>query len=360
MKLLKYKEYFRSRCDIIDRGDFVEIKECAKELIILDCKDMMETLFSMKQDDQSIFMLAAMPYLCLIVNEAYRWCSKAGICLNKFESKSVLENIRSKGKLFGNDKFLNFDKQAENIDNIVKVEHLYYKRKSYLPDFMRNDVGTYWIDNMCIGNTIQYAYDFSLFAPENKSLYESQKEVYEFSVEIGSAYQEIISTLTGFSYSIKATGNKIKHHSYLDFKYKRDYKNVDNVIIHSLICRINFLLYFLKKFCRKESMMYLRMIYITFYSMKNDMEALGINSNRCFDDYYEKEFRNAMAHYSLYGKINNKELLTNSVGFGLIEKYFSCDYGFLVEIIEKKLSTIVFLLENSFNLDVKKGYNANE
>ena len=292
----------------------MNVSDYAKKFLSQDTKDITDLIFIINKEDQPIFMLASMPYICLIVNEGYDWCAKSKLQLPIIKSKDTLEKIRSKGKLFANDKNLSFDHQFISIEHLIKIEHQYFKNlaKPYTPDCFIDDIGTYWIGDLCIGNTIQYAYDFSPFSKDNKSIYESVKEIYDFSHEIGSAYQEIHTIITGKRYVInKDACIRVKEHTCLDYTFKRSFKSIRNVIIHSLICRINFLLYYFKKHCRENSMLYLRLIYITYYSLKNDLEALNIEHGDIFDFYHNNTFRNSMAHYSLHNKITAAEIVPN-------------------------------------------------
>lgn len=93
----------------------MQVSDYAKELLLQDIVDMMDTIFNVSNTDRGIFMLAAMLYICLVINEWYDWCTRYGADLSKFISKEVLENIRAKGKLFGNDRYVNFDNQSDNM-----------------------------------------------------------------------------------------------------------------------------------------------------------------------------------------------------------------------------------------------------
>lgn len=337
----------------------MQVSDYAKELLLQDVVDMIDAIFNVSNTDRAIFMLAAMPYICLVIKEGYDWCMRYGVDLSKFASKGILENIRAKGKLFGNDKNIDFNSQFNKIKRLIKIEHSYFKSlaKTFAPDCLINDVGTFKIEDIFIGNTIQYSYDFSLFSKENTSIYESENEMRSFSTEIGETAQEIITKIRGIPYTINNVKNNIKEHSCLDYNFKRHFKNENNLIIFSLYCRINFLLYYFKRKCRKNSMLYLRIIYITFYSLKNDLEKLNIDSANAFDSFYDIKFRNSMAHYSLYKKIDINEIQHNVIGFGIIEKYFNISYHNLVLNVENKLEEINKILYNNFCLDINKGYD---
>jgi hypothetical protein len=140
----------------------IDVKELAKKLLTQDCIDLLNAIFSVSREDMPFFLLAATPYICLVTNEAYEWCIKAKININPFKSKTILENIRAKAKLLSNDKIVSFEEQRTAFKNIIKIEHNYYKNlaNSNCPDLLIDNVGTYTLDNICIGNTIQYSYDF--------------------------------------------------------------------------------------------------------------------------------------------------------------------------------------------------------
>ena len=319
------------------------IKEMAKELLIQDCLDLVNAVFCVSENDRPVFILASAPYMCLVANEAYAWCRKSKIPLNPFQSKELLENIRAKAKLFSNDTIMPFDEQRLMIEKIIKIEHAYYKKlaKPYCPDSLIDDVGTYMLNNTYIGNTVQYAYDFHLFSKPNRSIYESGDEIKSFSTELGSVLQEIITALTGEPFVIPQKVDTTQLHANRDFNFQRKFKQINNILIFSLACRINFLLRFFKKNCPQDSMLYLRLIYITFYSLKNELQNMKIDCRHIFDSYFDKGFRNCMAHYSLYQKINDSEINPSVVGYGLTEKYFHVDYFELVRIIESILTLIL-------------------
>lgn len=316
--------------------------------------DLLNTIFTTNEKNKPVFLLALTPYICLVTNEAYDWCLRDNRTLSKFCSKNTLEKIRAKGKLFSNDKFLSYKEQVRKFENIILIEHKYFKSltTSFWPDFLINDVGTYKDGNHYIGNTIQYVYDFNDFATKDKSIYESGQAIKNFTTEIGATLQEIITLLTGKSYQIKSSNLCSDKYDHVDFNFARTFKQIDELIIFSLRCRINFLLFSFKKQCPQNSMLYLRMIYLTFYSLKSDLDNLKICYNAIFDDYYEKNFRNCMAHYSLYKKIDESDIMSEVVGYGLIEKYFNMGYNDLVNIIEEKLVAILHELVKNMNVTI--------
>lgn len=330
--------------------DKIEIKDFAKKMLTQDCIDILDATFNVSKKDGPVFALAAAPYICLVTNEAYEWCKRAKINISPFESKTILENIRAKAKLFSNDKIVSFEEQRTAFRKIIRTEHTYYKdlAKPYCPHFLIDDVGTYTINKIYIGNTIQYAYDFQLFSKPNTPIYESGNEIMSFSTEIGSKLQEIVTKLTGEAYKLQYNSGTIQLHTDKNFNFRRKFVQVDNILIFSLICRINYLMSFFKQNCPQNSMLYLRLIYITFYSLKNELDNLKIDYGRIFDGYHDRTFRNCMAHYSLFQKINSNEIMLSAIGYGLIEKYFHIEYSELVKTIEVKLTFILSKLEEQY------------
>ena len=338
--------------EVIKVNDNSCVKDYAKKLISQDCIDLYDAISSNLPENNSYFMLAAMPYICLVTNEACEWCKKAKKSIKPFKSKTILEKIRAKSKLFSNDRGVTFLEQQLALKNLVEIEHFYFKSlaKPYCPDCFITDVGTYSINNIFIGNTIQYAFDFQSFYKPNKSVYQSGEEIKLFTEEIGYKLQEIITNLTGEHYSISNSVHLHYDVKEKDFIYKKKFNKINNIISFSISCRINFLLIWFKQNCRTGSMLYLRLLYITFFSLKDDLDNLGISYENIFDNHYNIKFRNSMAHYSLYNKINDSEILPKVIGFGIIEKYFNIDYIEIVDIIEVKLYKISALLDEYFKI----------
>ena len=54
-------------------------------------------------------------------------------------------------------------------------------------------------------------------------------------------------------------------------------------------------------------------------SLLDNLDLTSIHYNM---PYREPRFRNAMAHYSLFGKLSTTEVIDNVTGFGLFEKFF--------------------------------------
>ena len=71
----------------------------------------------------------------------------------------------------------------------------------------------------------------------------------------------------------------------------------------------------------------LRIAYLTYYHLQEDLDNFRISG----DIYYHMPYRDiilrkAMAHYSLYGKLDEPNIREDVIGFGLFERTVSADY----------------------------------
>ncbi len=321
-----------------------------KKLILDDLTNLINIMLSINKSDISVIAMGLMPYMCLIVNEAYDWCIRSNIKIDEFKSKSVLEVMRSRTKLFNNDKYLSYTNHTDELNELVKSSYAYFKNiaKPYCPDCLIVDTGVYFSNNIYVGNTIQYSFDYYKLSTENKAVFELDKEVYNFAAEIGECIQNIFYTLSGEKLKIIKPYVNINITS-KDYRFSKSFVNINNLLVFCLSCRINFLLEF-KNLLKINFILYLRFIYLTFYSIKNDLDIMQIEYGDIFEFYYNRNFRNIMAHYSLYGKIIDTEFVSDVNGFGIVEKYFNVSSENLTDIIVNKLYEILSLLEVRFSL----------
>lgn len=110
------------------------------------------------------------------------------------------------------------------------------------------------------------------------------------------------------------------------------FKNENAIFAFNLLCRVNYLLEMFIPLS-KNKLMSFRMMYITFYHLKFDLDNLGLTSIHYDMPYRDKFFRNAMAHYSLYGKLSNAEIIDDVIGFGLFEKFFKVPFQTVYQAI---------------------------
>lgn len=315
-------------------------EDIAKQMILSDCLDMMNVFCRCDDNARQVFMLGGLGYFALIIDGAIKWCNKANITL-KSQSNEVLEKLRAKVKLFSSDSVISFEEQMRLCEEIIAVEKQYYldlqaASGKWCPKFLIPDMGRFAINNHCIENTIQFAYELSPFNPQKEPFAVAMSRKadtlplsYTFSYELGKSIQEIICVLSNRSYEINYkpitlpySEKDIRANNHHDLQSKNR-----AVQIFGLCCRLNYILELLIPLCERKSLLPFRLAYITYYHMEKDLENLKLKKRIYYHMPYPNGiFRNAMAHYSLYGKIENSDIRENVIGYGLFEKLLSTTY----------------------------------
>ena len=311
-------------------------QEAAKQLITMDLHDMMEAFDMCSGNTRTHFMFGGLLYFAMVISGSVDWCNKAGIAVTCFADKEIIDKLRAKVKLYSSDDVIPLVDQKQLMNRIISVEKQYWldlqaQSGKKCPKFLIPDLGTYIIDNYYIGTTLEYAYEYSPLNPQGKpilvALFGKSKEeslAYMFAMQVGQTMQELYTAITGSSYILKNNSNGNIIITDRDFRMdnRRFFKKENAVFAFNLYCRVNYLLELFSKICKQNSMLTFRMMYVTFYHLKYDLENLGLNFVHYDMPYRNKVFRNVMAHYSLYGKINDNEIIENVTGFGMFEKYF--------------------------------------
>ena len=315
-------------------------EDVVKQMILSDCLDIMDVFCRCDNTARQVFMLGGLGYFALIIDEAIKWCNKANITLQS-QSSGLIKKLRAKVKLFSSDTIITFEAQMRLYEEIIAIEKQYYidlqaESGKWCPKFFIPDMGEFAINNHCIGNTIQFAYELSPFNPQKEPIIVAMGPKagsfpisFTFAKEIGKSIQEIIRVLSNRSYEI--TYNPIAL-SYSEKNIRvnnhRDLKSKTRAIqAFSLSCRLNYILELLIPLCRTGSLLPFRLAYITYYHMERDLENLQLTKRIYYHmSHRNRDFRNAMAHYSLYGKIEDSDIRKDAVGYGLFEKLLLTTY----------------------------------
>lgn len=338
-------------------------QECAKKLIIEDIKEISNTLLRCDEETRLHFVLGGLLYFATIISGAVDWCERANIEVNCFANKRIVDKLRAKVKLYSSDSVIPFDQQKILMDRIVSVEKQYWidlqaQSGIWCPEFIIPDIGAYTANGHYIGNTLEYAYEYSPLNPSCRPILEAiggqDKEnslAYIFAIKIGQTIQELHTKITGKKYvSQNCIDKKIVIRD-IDFRLSnRSYFEKDNAIFaFNLCCRINYLLEVFSQLCETNSFLAFRMMYITFYHLEFDLENFELNDIHYNMPYRDDIFRNAMAHYSLFGKIDDSEIIDNVIGYGLFEKFFNKPF----EIVNQELIDELIITRNSLEKFVK-------
>lgn len=311
-------------------------QDCAKKLILNDILDIMNAFFKCREHTRVHFMLGGLLYFATIISGGVDWCEKAGIPTSCFADKETIDKLRAKVKLYSSDNIIPFNEQKRIMEAIVRIEKQYWlalqaKSGKWCPKFIIPDAGAYSASGHYIGNTLEYAYEYSPLNPCRKPILEvlggTEKEsslAFTFSTQIGETMQELYTKIAGKPCIIqKQEPIELIIDSH-DFRIdnRRYFRKDNSIFAFNLCCRINYLLEIFAQVSPPNSLLLFRMMYITFYHLKYDLENLGLDFIYYAMPHRNKDFRNAMAHYSLFGKLSDQEIVENAVGFGLFEKYF--------------------------------------
>lgn len=313
-----------------------------EKMIISDCKEMLDSIFKLHEEDRSIYSMCVFPYLALIAVESYQWCKKMSLDLSDIEErhKNILNDARATIKFLANSSKKNFKEQQDDLKAEMKNSELAF-------GFCNLNIGVYkTVEHLSIENTIQIKYYFRNIINLNDG---NSSNVLEISQRVGAIIQEIVTKLSDERYIIKyaeniCNGERLFSCKDFDYNLEKTFGSITRLQIYNYICRINFLLRIFKFQCNENSMLYLRILYITFYSLKNDLKMLNIDFGNLFNGFLNREFRNGMAHYGLYSVISEVDIDQSLVGFGIIEKYFNKNYSEFISEIEERLCRILELL----------------
>ena len=326
-------------------------QEAAKRLIIMDLCDMIEAFDRCSDNIRTHFMLGGLLYFAMLISGSIDWCNKAGIAVTCFADKETIDKLRAKVKLYSSDDVIPLADQKQLMDRIIGVEKQYWldlqaRSGKNCPKFLIPDLGTYLIVDHYIGNTLEYAYEYSPLNPQGKPIIDalsgkSKEEslAYTFAVEVGQTMQELYTAISGSSYILKKSSDRNVIITDKNFRMdnRRYFKKNNAVFAFNLYCRLNYLLELFSKMCKPKSMLNFRMMYITFFHLKYDLENFGLDFVHYNMPYRNNIFRNAMAHYSLFGKIDDTEIMENVIGFGLFEKYFGKSFDVVNQAIVEEL-----------------------
>lgn len=313
------------------------ITEIAKSIIVEDIKGLVDACSYCKNENRSYFMLGGLLYFATIIDGAIKWSERAHIDIDSLIDNDLIEKLRAKAKLYSSDKKISINEQRELMSKIVTVEKQYWidaqaESGMYCPDFLIPNMGLYILNGHYIGNTIEYAYEFSPFNPElipildvlTKPEKDGFPMIYHFSTKIGRVMQELHLKLKGDLCHIdngKSKNLVLITDKDIRMEDSSFFEKENAIFVLNLCCRINYLLEFFEPLCTNKFLAF-RMIYITFYHFKNDIESFGLDHIHYNMPYRNKVFRNAMAHYSLYGKIEDFDIIDNAIGYGLVERFF--------------------------------------
>lgn len=314
-------------------------EDAARQMILDDCIDSLDIFCRCSKSLRAVYMLGGLSYFALVIDGAIKWCNKANIPL-QCKGSPLLEKLRAKTKLFSGDTTISFQDQMVLYDEIISIEKQYYidlQRQSgkWCPKFLIPDMGRFSIGNHCVGNTIEFAYELSPFNPEKKPFAVAAKSreghssiPYLFSYELGGNIQSIIQALSGQSYVLNYFPDESISLSEKEVRIGNisALKKAYAIQISNICCRLNFILELVLSLCADNRLFPFRMAYITYYHLREDLLNLKLNQVHYHLQYDSRELRNVMAHYNLFRRLDDSDVNTSVIGYGVFEKLVSASY----------------------------------
>lgn len=317
--------------------DALRYEEVAKNFIIDDCNTLMKLIMCMPNSISSVFHLGSFSYMSLVIEGALKWCERKKIAVGNYDIQSTLEKLRAKAKLYSDDNKLTFQEQQSLLLQVAEDQRNYWLNLPWrfgpkVPAFLVDDIGIYTINGHHIGNTVEYAYELSPFIGNGWS-FDVNRMMFEFSRSCGQAVASIAislgNTIPNVNSVIEGVSNSNIRIKNIDYKMKKlpFLKGEFSFVIYNLICRLNFLIELYIPLCNSiNELLAFRMAYVTYYHLSNDIMNLNLSDCYYNGSLNNKDFRNAMAHYSMFGKLFDSEIQEDIVGCGLFEKYFKSEF----------------------------------
>ncbi len=280
---------------------------------------------------QSNYIVSSFPYIGLIIDgvedwiKAYSNSEKVNYELPMFTENERLyyESMRSSIKMWDN----TYDTIYKKLEQLYIESDLHFSgvckpiaKSLHLYDIFGVDI----VDGLYCGNTILN----SLYVPQFRfSKIDTNKKLAKACSIIGGKYISLFAATK--SYTLK----KGMHFAMADFGglIKSPVGNAfsDKFVLFSLLCQINFILKCVDKYIAEETTTKLRFSYLLYYYVLrilpavNQKMSLKLHMN---NQWYNNNFRNAMAHYKLGVALREEEIVNTDPLYGLTQKFFDCDY----------------------------------
>ena len=293
----------------------------------------------------SNYVMMALPYMGLIVDGVEEWGTKVGLGVPEFSDveKNCYEIMRNSIKHFetGFDNYCSLLYSAFNISDkhffntrslMSKIKRLYY------------NVGTDVVGEKFCGNTILCF----VYAP----YFKFSKEYEKFLRDVFIVAGELAAQYGGTQMGVYAINPQTKF-TYKDFHFFNDCplktNNFSDFVLFSVLCSINYVLLFVNKYFIDEFPAKLRFAYTLYYYLADFIKDANDKLSTTFHidkKYLNQQFRNCMAHYGLGQVMKETDIIeSDSMMFGLTDKFFSKSYFELKECIYSELQNLADQLE---------------
>ena len=294
---------------------------------------------------KSNFNLMSLPYLGLFIDGAEKWGNKVGVDISKFteDEKNYYEVMRNSIKLFD----LSFVEYSDLLHTAFEEndKHFYDTSPYELKNLkLYHNVGTDVTGEKFCGNTILC----SIYIP---CPYFSDG-INKFLRDLFIVGGELTAQYGGANLGAYSTNPQIKF-TYKDFHFfdRCPLKNSEfsSFVLFSVLCSINYILLCINKYFIDEFPAKLRFAYILYYYLANFIQDANDKMSTTFNidkKYLNQDFRNCMVHYGLGQVMKEADIIeSDSMMFGLTDKFFSKSYFELKECIYFELQNLADQLE---------------
>lgn len=325
----------------------------AYRLIQADMRYLM-TVYLNKASLGGNYFVAMMPYFAMLVDGAEDWISAVNrahpntIAAPTFSvsQQEFYETARKIIKLW--------EQPYEEIYNQLKAKYceadlFFSSRCKPVAKLLHlyDTYGVYSADHHFCNNTVLSALflpDFQLDKIDYGPMLQSQSM-------IAGQYAVVFQALSPYQTNAKIQFCDQDYDGFIKSPVGRSFSN--RFVLMSLLCQINFVLYCVDQYIVDETPTKLRLSYILYYYLCEALPRLEREGMVHFDfdnQYYSRDFRNAMAHYKVGRFLREDEMIMNDPMYGMTQKAFGLDYRTVKIMIYKSLYSLSKQLETYLNL----------
>ncbi|MBV1820158.1 hypothetical protein L0P54_08250 [Anaerosalibacter bizertensis] len=291
------------------------------------------------------YISMSMPYIGLFADGAEKWGKAMKIgspTFNKLERDYYLQ-MRLCHKIFE----LNYNDLYEKLKKNLKISDLYFselchpiakKLKLY------NNYGVDLYEDKVCGNTI-LCYMYNPLADKYFNI--DGEKIKELSIVVGKLCSFYGGDIASDNLINKSINSKVKDYHFNPRTPLKN-KSFDQFVLFSILCTINYLIYFIDRFVIKEFPYKLRFAYLQYYYLVELISQINnkLNTTITVDNsWVSREFRNCMAHYGLMQTMKKSDIIEDDLLKGISIKIFKKDYYEFKEIIYNELERLSLQLE---------------
>ena len=271
------------------------------------------------------YLVASLPYVGMIIDGCETWSQKIKSLQGRVpsfteEEKQFFQELRSKIKLWEtpfvdllNQKYdeseMHFSDVCKPIAKRLKLYDIY---------------GTYLIDGFFCDNTILDALfvpGFHLKQMDGSYLEAMGRVGGKMIARFGIMEKDILPIATSTKFETKDFGGFSKSPVGNEFS--------DKFALFSILCATNFILYGIDKYIAAETPTKLRLAYIQYYYLAQQLPQINSIFKVHFDmdtQWVDDQFRNCMAHYGLGNVLPQPDVIETDLFGGLTERLFQKDW----------------------------------